>query len=197
MRSSKPPALAVWLLEHSGFASRDGAVAGDLLEEYQRGRSGGWYWRQVLAALMVGWTGEVRRHKTLAVRAVLFTWAANYAVTVLGRRLLAQLAPSAGAGGTIQMALWGICFLGSVVTGVAVGLLYRTARNAMLMTSTGALLGWSLLAVTFLKHGALQHSVWQIAGAALVYYLVVLVGFLIGGFLLTPGVPPDQASSTT
>ena len=195
MRSSKPPAVATWLLEHAGFPTTDGIVAGDLLEEYRRGRSAGWYWRQVLAAIIVGWAGVVRRQKMLALRAALFTWAVNYAVTVLGRRLVAGLAGPASGGATIQLALWGVCFLGSAASGLAVGLLHRRNRNAMLLTSAGALLGWSLVAVTFLKKGALQHSVLQIAGAASIYYFVILAGFLIGGFLLSPGAPSNDPAS--
>lgn len=49
MRSTEPPLLAAWLIEHTG---RDrSSLAGDLLEEYRRGRSTAWYWKQVLATL--------------------------------------------------------------------------------------------------------------------------------------------------
>jgi hypothetical protein len=46
MKPSKPPALATWLLEHARFSTADGVIAGDLLEEFNRGRSAAWYWRQ-------------------------------------------------------------------------------------------------------------------------------------------------------
>ncbi len=42
---SEPPALATWLLEHIRFSNTDEALAGDLLEEFTRGRSAAWYWR--------------------------------------------------------------------------------------------------------------------------------------------------------
>jgi len=49
MRSTEPPHLATWLIEHTG---RDRtSLAGDLLEEYRRGRSTAWYWKQVLTTL--------------------------------------------------------------------------------------------------------------------------------------------------
>jgi preprotein translocase subunit SecY len=49
MRSTEPPRLATWLIEHTG---RDRtSLAGDLLEEYRRGRSTAWYWKQVLTTL--------------------------------------------------------------------------------------------------------------------------------------------------
>jgi len=43
---------------------------GDLIEQYRQGRSGIWYWRQVLAAILVGIAHDLASHKTLALRAV-------------------------------------------------------------------------------------------------------------------------------
>ena len=44
-----PPRIASWLLERLG--PENGPLAGDVREEYQRGRSTVWYWRQVLLAI--------------------------------------------------------------------------------------------------------------------------------------------------
>jgi hypothetical protein len=52
--------LAAWLLEHLTRREHREALAGDLLEEYNRLRSEAWYWRQVLAAVMAGFSTEVR-----------------------------------------------------------------------------------------------------------------------------------------
>jgi hypothetical protein len=60
MRSSKPPALATWLVEHLNPGGRNEALAGDLLEQFSQGRSVAWYWRQVLVAIIVGFTKEWR-----------------------------------------------------------------------------------------------------------------------------------------
>jgi len=51
MNSAKPPRLAAWILEHFGPEFNQEALAGDLNEAFQQGRSQGWYWRQVLAAV--------------------------------------------------------------------------------------------------------------------------------------------------
>ena len=48
-----PPALASWLLEHWGSPYHGESLAGDLIEQYQEGRSRGWYWRQVITALIL------------------------------------------------------------------------------------------------------------------------------------------------
>jgi len=191
MKRSEPPALATWLLEHARFSTTDSVIAGDLLEEFHAGRSAGWYWRQVLTAIVIGCAREARHHKVLAIRAILITWAANYGVFLLGRTVLYELFGNRRLPGlTIQLALWAICFLGATTSGTIVALLHRRHRNAMLLTSAGALLGWALIAIMLLKRGALQHSPMQIAGATIVYYLVALTGFTIGGFLFTPAPQP-------
>ena len=191
MKRSQPPVLATWLLEHARFSTTDGAIAGDLLEEFHRGRSAAWYWRQVLAAIVVGCASEARHHRVLAIRAILITWAANYGDLLLGRRVLYELFGNRRLPGlTIQLAMWAICFLGGATSGLIVALLHRRYRNAMLLTSAGALLGWALIAIMLLKRGALQHPLLQIAGATIVYYLLALTGFTIGGFLFTPAPQP-------
>jgi len=186
MKPSNPPALATWLLEHTRFSATDGAIAGDLVEEFHRRGSVAWYWRQVLVAIVVGCASEVRRHPALAIRAILVTWAANYGAILLGRRLMEELFGRRLPGPASQLALWAICFFGGIASGLVVALLHRRHRNAMLLTSAGALLGWALVAILLLKKGALQHSFTQIAAVTIVYYLVALTGFVIGGFLLTP-----------
>ena len=49
MTPTDPPSVAVWLLEH--VSHKNPSLTGDLLEEYQNGRSVAWLWRQVLRVL--------------------------------------------------------------------------------------------------------------------------------------------------
>jgi hypothetical protein len=60
MKSSKPPGLATWLLEHSKPGGKNEALAGDLLEQFSQGRSVAWYWRQVLVAILAAFLKEWR-----------------------------------------------------------------------------------------------------------------------------------------
>jgi hypothetical protein len=59
MRSSKPPAIATWLLEHLIPGGRTEELAGDLLERFSQGRSAAWYRRQVFLAILVGLSKEL------------------------------------------------------------------------------------------------------------------------------------------
>ncbi len=43
---------------------------GDLVEQFRRGRSSSWYWRQTVNAMFTGAIQDVREHKLLALRAV-------------------------------------------------------------------------------------------------------------------------------
>jgi hypothetical protein len=76
MRSSKPPAVATWLLEHFGSGPRNDHITGDLMEAYEEGRSRGWYWKQVLAAITVSLWHEIVAHPVLTLRAITIGWAA-------------------------------------------------------------------------------------------------------------------------
>jgi hypothetical protein len=71
MKSPTPPPLATWLLQRFGAKE---ALVGDLVEQYQRGRSGVWYWRQVVIAIVAGIVAEVRYHPWFTVRAMLLGW---------------------------------------------------------------------------------------------------------------------------
>lgn len=59
MSPRNPPRIATWMMEHMTPTGRDEAIAGDLLEEYRAGRSAGWYWLQVIAAIAVEWSRKV------------------------------------------------------------------------------------------------------------------------------------------
>ena len=52
MTARRPPRMARWLVEHFASSYQREALVGDLFEEYQRGRSRLWYWRQVGLAVL-------------------------------------------------------------------------------------------------------------------------------------------------
>lgn len=60
MRMRKPPAIAAWLLKRFATTRRSESLLGDLFEEYQTGRSSGWYWRETFVALLIAARRESR-----------------------------------------------------------------------------------------------------------------------------------------
>jgi hypothetical protein len=53
LRFRRPPKAATRLLERITFGPTRDAIVGDLIEQYQHGRSRGWFWRQALLLLMM------------------------------------------------------------------------------------------------------------------------------------------------
>jgi hypothetical protein len=65
-----PPRLAMWLLHRLMIRNDGDAIIGDLQEQYHHGRSAAWFWRQVLIAIVVDASRDMRVHGLLAIRAV-------------------------------------------------------------------------------------------------------------------------------
>jgi hypothetical protein len=71
MRAIEPPALPTWLLARLLVGQHRDALVGDLVEEYRRGRSSLWYWRQSLIAIVTASTEGAWRHAGLTLGTVL------------------------------------------------------------------------------------------------------------------------------
>jgi hypothetical protein len=68
----------VWLLERVGIGRDGEGLVGDLLEEMEAGRSGTWFWREVLTALAAG---TVDRFGQVGIAAVFSAvWSVGYPV---------------------------------------------------------------------------------------------------------------------
>ena len=91
MRTSNPPIAATWLLERLYAGEKSESLIGDLMECYGHGRSGAWYWRQVLAAIALSFCKEVRGHIFLAIRAVVTGWAAFFLFRFISFGMLSRL----------------------------------------------------------------------------------------------------------
>jgi hypothetical protein len=80
----RPPAAAVWLLRTFGAGTTTDDLLGDLSEEYAAGRSAWWFWWQVLAAIPISITNEVRAHPVLTLRAIAIGWTAMFLLNIGG-----------------------------------------------------------------------------------------------------------------
>jgi len=60
VHSLDPPKLATWLLEQFSPVL-DAPLAGDLVESFRQGRSAGWYWKQVLWAILLVFLYSLRK----------------------------------------------------------------------------------------------------------------------------------------
>ena len=61
MTGRTPPAVAAWLLNQFVGGAGKESLLGDLFEEYQAGRTTGWYWRETVVALLISMRRGARR----------------------------------------------------------------------------------------------------------------------------------------
>ena len=177
---SEPPALATWLLEHIRFSNTDEALAGDLLEEFTRGRSAAWYWRQVLLAIVVGFGKEVRIHWILAIRATMIGLTVSTGANMLLNFLILPLHKHGiiALDSVPRFVPWALTsFLSGTISGWLVAFLHPNNRGAMLLTFAGALLIWSSMG-----RGVIPGS--QPLVNLLIDYVIVIAG-VVAGFLIS------------
>jgi hypothetical protein len=155
-----PPRIATWLLERFGPGYRNESLVGDILEEYQQGRTRGWYWRQTLVAICIGRAASLRRVlPRLAASALLrfLTEAAGLlAVMALGQ----QFRQACASGWMLSfasivelLAAIGLCISVSLYVSLYRGSAFRNASGLRRSTPIKRLL--SVFAVTALSAGTL------------------------------------------
>ena len=75
MSAVPPPRLASCLLRRLVGGPTRESLIGDIDQQFARGRTSSWYWRQVLLAILVDVARGFRHHKPLAIRSVILTLA--------------------------------------------------------------------------------------------------------------------------
>jgi hypothetical protein len=154
MTSTQPPTIATWLLQHFGSSPNNDAVIGDLNERYRRGRSGVWYWRQVLLAIVVSVFKEVWNHKILTLRAIV-VGSAVFVVSRYGFRLTWELLFALASWSRFWRHNWITIaiqipevLLSGVLAGWLVARLHRQSQKAMVLAYAayfaGAQIMWLL-----------------------------------------------------
>ena len=153
MTQRQAPRLAVWLLTRFDATGSNEPLAGDLLEEYRAGRSAGWYWRQVLAAIASGTARAYLRDRNK--KTALLGWIVGTAVASVFRGLHVEF-PLA----IVFYWSMGLCACGFLL----VACLGRTAPwlSAALLIVTDCFVGvfWSSLAGKNLYVFLFNQAVW-------------------------------------
>jgi hypothetical protein len=70
MSSRTAPRIAIWLLERLGGRSRFEPLIGDLVEQFEQGRTRLWFWRQALGTVAIDLSRTLRFHACSFVAAV-------------------------------------------------------------------------------------------------------------------------------
>lgn len=154
MKSSRAPALATWLLAQFGCSPKNESLMGDIIEEYARGRSRVWYWRQVLVALAAGLVQEVREHWRIAARALATGWSFVvlwWLLAVLYYQVLGRLLPASWWAirwiyvrgwvlpRGVDMLIVPVACLAGFGIGWIIGRLYRPHHRAMVLLFVSSL----------------------------------------------------------
>lgn len=84
MSERDPPAIATWLIERFGPIQHRESLTGDLIEQYRRGRSESWYWRQVITAVVLAHLHLVRSMPSIPAAKVFLRWIVECAIVTLG-----------------------------------------------------------------------------------------------------------------
>jgi lysylphosphatidylglycerol synthetase-like protein (DUF2156 family) len=77
-----PPAIATWLLKQLGPRYHGESLAGDLIEQYGRGRGAFWYWRQTAIAIVLARLQALRAALVLSASRALLRVVAEIVVVV-------------------------------------------------------------------------------------------------------------------
>ena len=154
MRSSRSPVVATWLLEHLRSGRENEPIIGDLMEEHGCGRSNVWYWRQVLAAIVVSFCHEVRAHGLLAIKAVVTGWLLQFAIQFVSWGLVHRFhiwlplfheLPLILGRGIATVVTWFILWTPIWVgSGWFVGRLYRSHLVGMVLVFSTSVFVWKL-----------------------------------------------------
>ena len=214
----KMPALATALLLR--FGPQDDSFVGDLAEEYSGGRSRSWYWRQVLAAIVLSSVRHINAHPLRTAMAVATGWATALLLFTRGDRVAGVLAAwlwgwdrqaayQTGVWWPFYITAWMVSYAGFIVSAVVVARVYRRQAGPMLMAYAASMLvALAVSAVTLEVLSRLwnnrvpvPHTLFYVVSVVLPYHwrsglvlapaTILIAGLLAGG---RPGVGDRRRS---
>ena len=125
MTSLPSSVVGTWLLDR--FCGEP-AVAGDLLQEYRKGQSTFWYWKEVICAIAAYSASTIWEHKWLTARAIATGWFFSMIVIRMGMRDIVHPWWDAVAPPALYPC---IAYVPWLVNGYIIGRLHRPYSTAM------------------------------------------------------------------
>jgi hypothetical protein len=110
-----PPRLASWLLQRFAFGPQRESLIGDIVEQYEQGRSSLWYQRQTLATVFIGSVTFVRAQPRRALGAFALTGAVLWFFATAGRLLMRGIPSHSWLTISLNLGLFGYCSIGFIV----------------------------------------------------------------------------------
>jgi hypothetical protein len=192
MRSSHPPALASWLLEHLVAEGKNELLAGDLLEEFGQRSSAAWYWRQVLAAIIIGFFQELRVRWTAVLFAIVFSSAVPWRYILVAPKLQSLFF----SGNRLPWPLSLISQIGfltlfrGIVLALAVGVYLAFVRNSNPRKLTRALLAGLAVAALSGTVASCTPALYRFSLRLVIFivYLPLFFGLLVSMWIVAPSV---------
>jgi hypothetical protein len=186
-----PPAIATWFLTGLAPSTPDSAL-GDLQEEYESGRSPGWYWRQVLRAIAASTVRQIHAHPLEMIRAVIVGWAFLWIFFSHVFPLLVSPDEWLFVRGVADIRSWwpttATTLLREIISPLAcVGagwIVARFHKREMVLIFVVTVLAWNLMGIMYaFKQGWLREGFLIPILASLIVMLVsIVVGGLFGGY---------------
>lgn len=199
---NRPPKIALTVLRL--LAPGTEALAGDLLEQFQSGRSELWLWREVIAAIAAGCGRQLQSDRLGAAKAVALGWAAMLIFFFVAGDLLAHSADQtvprllsylgANQAGSLWLASLRYIpptVIGCVLSGWVVGrpVLFYAASVFIALLAAVTAIAW------FAAPIAVPHTLFYVIILALPYWwwsglLIVPLLIVIGGLLRVASAHP-------
>ncbi len=110
-----PPRLAGWLLQRFAFGPQAESLVGDIIEEYQHGRSPSWFHRQLLAMVFIGSAMLVRAHPDRALRACVLAVTLPWFFAATGWLFMLDVPGHSWLNTSLNVGLFGYCSIGFTV----------------------------------------------------------------------------------
>lgn len=189
MRSTNPPRLAALLLQ---VFAVDDAIAGDLDEEYQAGRSAAWYWRQTIAAVLAAPLRQFDPHELFAVQGMFMQIVMLALISVTAVFTVKVTAWLVYREGVMQMLLEPsvarellrivVSFVAALLAGVAIARVHTRSRTAAVLAFSTVVTLWAFVNLYVMDGvGNLDAVLPHVFGL-----LVFISGLLAGGIHLEP-----------